>query len=107
MINAMPKLVAFTTLRGPLNSLIDGDLVETITTLKQSPGKDIVMCGSTTLTRHDLIDTYKITVFPVILGHGTRLFPYGTAPNTFHLAATKPLRSGAVILTHHPKQQHV
>lgn len=103
MINAMPKLVASRTLRGPLTwnaTVLDGDVVEQLTALKQGPGKDIVMYGSPTLMhtlmQHDLIDTYKVLLMPVILGRGTRLFPEGTAPSKFDLVETKPLRSGAV-----------
>ena len=114
MINRMPKLVVSTTLRAPLDwnaTLIEGDPVERITELKHGPGKDIVMYGSVpllrTLMHHDLIDTYKVFVFPVVLGRGTRLFPDSATPTTFELVTAKPLRSGAVILTYRRAPQPV
>ena len=107
MINAMPKLVASRSLSGPLSwnaTLIDGDVVEHLTALKQRPGKDIVMYGSPslmhTLMQHDLIDTYKVSLMPVVLGGGTRLFPDGLPLTKFDLVAAKPLGSGAVMLTY-------
>ncbi|TDP89906.1 dihydrofolate reductase family protein [Labedaea rhizosphaerae] len=107
MINAMPKLVASKTLSEPLTwnaTVIDGDPVEHLTALKQRPGKDIVMYGSPTLMhtlmQHDLVDTFKVTLMPLVLGSGSRLFLDGAVPKTLDLVETKPLRSGAVMLTY-------
>ena len=81
MMNGYRKHVASTTLKGPLEwnaSLIEGDLAEEVLKLKQQPGKDILVFGGAdlvyTLTRHDLVDEYRLMVFPVVVGSGKRLF---------------------------------
>src|SRR5262249_26967441 len=81
-MNAISKLVASKKLKEPLEwnaTLIKGDVAQEIATLKQEPGRNIEMYGSTTLMQtlmqHDLIDEYQIWVHPLILGSGKRLFP--------------------------------
>ena len=108
-MNSIPKLVASTTLRGPLEwnaSLIEGDVAEEVAKLKQQPGRDILMYGSPTLMRtlakHDLIDEYLVWVHPVVLGSGKRLFSEGFEKTTLKLVDTEPLSSGVVILTYRP-----
>jgi len=58
--------------------LIKGDLGAEVSKLKQRPGQDIVIHGSPTLIRalmpHDLIDEYRLLVYPLVLGRGKRLF---------------------------------
>src|SRR5437016_5131103 len=79
-MNAMPKLVATRTLDradGWDNStLLAGDLVEEVTRRKAT--QDMVVTGSLsvvhTLMVHDLIDQYRLLVFPIVLGGGQRLF---------------------------------
>ena len=81
-MNQIPKLVASTTLTGPLPwnaTAINGDVAAEIARLKQQPGGDIEVYGSATLVqtliRHNLIDEYRIHVHPIVLGGGTQLFP--------------------------------
>src|SRR5262245_51939602 len=81
-MNAISKLVASKKLKEPLEwnaTLIKGDVAQEIATLKQEPGRNIEMYGSTTLMQtlmqHYLIDEYQIWVHPLILGSGKRLFP--------------------------------
>ena len=72
--------------------------------LKQQSGGDIEVYGSATLVqtlmRHDLIDEYRIAVHPVVLGHGTRLFPQDGVNATLQLAGARTLDSGVVNLTY-------
>ena len=85
-MNAMPKLVMSRSLEqadGWQNSaVLRGDLVTEVG--KRQAEQDIVVMGSASVVRalmaHDLVDEYRLLVFPVILGAGTRLFPDGTAP---------------------------
>ena len=107
MMNGYPKYVASTTLeRAEWNaSLLRGDLAEEITKLKAQPGRDILVFGSgrlvETLLRHELVDEYRLLVFPVVLGRGRRLFPEGLAI-TLGLVEAKPFSSGVVSLTYRP-----
>ena len=107
-MNEIPKLVATTTLHGPLEwnaRAIDGDVATEILRLKQQPGRDIEVYGSATLVQalmqHHLIDEYRIWVHPVVLGTGTRLFPEGGVPTTLQLADSRTLDTGVVVLTYH------
>ncbi len=79
--NSMPKYVASKTLKKlewNNSHLIKGDLAVEVSKLKQQPGHDIVIHGSPTLIRsllpHDLIDEYRLLVYPIVLGRGKRLF---------------------------------
>ena len=66
------------------SSLIRGDVVAEIRKLGQQPGRSVQTWGSTdvlqTLLKHDLIDEYRLFIFPVVLGSGKRLFGSGTVP---------------------------
>ena len=85
-MNAMPKLVASRSLdraTGWQNStVLAGDLVATVRERKQA--HDIVVSGSASIVRalvdHDLVDEYRLLVFPLVLGAGERLFRDGVAP---------------------------
>lgn len=83
-INAMPKLVASTTLTGPLEwnaTLLEGDLAESLAAVKASPGPDLTVLGSGVLVQslraHRLVDEYLLSIHPLLLGSGARLFPDG------------------------------
>ena len=107
-INSMPKYVASTTLtQMEWNaSLIKGDLAEEVSRLKQQPGQDILVFGSCelvyTLTQLDLIDEYRLMVFPVVVGSGKRLFREGSQKRVLRLVETKTFSSGVVVLTYQP-----
>jgi dihydrofolate reductase len=111
-MSQIPKLVASTTLTGPLPwnaTVINGDVAAGIARLKREPGGDIEVYGSTTLVqtlmRHDLIDEYRVAVHPIVLGGGTQLFPQGGVSATLRLAGTRTLDSGVVSLTYVPAGQ--
>jgi dihydrofolate reductase len=81
-INSMSKYVASTTLRDPkwqFSSVLTGDVAEAVDKLKQQDGGPILVYGSPTLVstlyENDLVDEYRLMVFPVVLGSGKRLFP--------------------------------
>ena len=111
-MNEIPKLVASTTLTGPLPwnaTVINGDVAAEIARLKREPGGDIEVYGSATLVqtlmRHNLIDEYRVAVHPIVLGGGTQLFPQGGVPATLRLTGTRTLDSGVVSLTYVPAGQ--
>ena len=107
MMNGHPKYVASTTLdTAEWNaSVLKGDLAEEVAGLKRQPGRDLLVFGSgrlvEALLRHDLVDEYRLLVFPVVLGHGRRLFPEGLA-TTLRLVEAKTFSSGVVALTYQP-----
>ncbi|WP_062231889.1 dihydrofolate reductase family protein [Fictibacillus sp. FJAT-27399] len=110
MMNDYPKHVISTTLEKMEwnnSSLVKGDITEEISKLKQQPGKDILVFGSCTLVQTlmklDLIDEYRLMVFPVVLGNGKRLFGEGIDKKVLKLADIKTFGSGVVVLTYLPE----
>ena len=108
-LNAMPKYVVSTTLRDPEwnNSVvISNDVVGEIRRLQERVGGPILVHGSRTLVHtlmeHDLVDEWRLMVFPVILGSGRRLFPETRSKTVLRLVDTKPFSSGVVVQTYHP-----
>jgi dihydrofolate reductase len=86
--------------------LLQGDLVEAVTALKAGEGPELQVHGSgdllQTLIRHNLIDEYHVWTFPVVVGHGRRLFAAGTVPAALRLADTTVSGTGVVIGTYRP-----
>ena len=108
-MNGMPKFVASTTLtelEWNSSTLLEGDVVEAVSKLKQENGGDILVAGSRTLVHtlmaHDLVDEYRVMIFPVVLGSGRRLFPDTSDKNVLKLVDTKLFDSGVVIHAYHP-----
>jgi len=94
-LNSQPKYVVSRSLeRVAWNnaSLIKGDVVAELRKLREQPGQTLQTWGSTdllqTLLQCDLIDEYRLFIFPLVLGTGKRLFGTGTVP-----AALKPVES--------------
>jgi dihydrofolate reductase len=110
MMNGYPKYVASTTLQEPLewnnSTLIEGEVAEEVSRLKQQPGKDILVFGSgklvNTLMRDELIDEYRLMIFPIIVGSGLRLFADGIDEMVLRLVDTETFGSGVVVLTYRP-----
>jgi dihydrofolate reductase len=110
MMNGYSKYVVSTTLEEPLewnnSMLIKGNVAEEVSRLKQQPGKDILIFGSgklvNTLMQHDLIDEYRLMVFPMVVGSGKRLFGDGIDTTVLELVDTETFGSGVVVLTYRP-----
>ncbi len=109
--NSMPKYVASTTLSEPLewdnSHLLEGDTAEAIRNLKAETGGDILVNGSATLVQtlaeNNLVDEYRLMVFPTVLGAGKRLFAEGTRVPKLKLVDSRPVGAdGVVILTYIP-----
>jgi dihydrofolate reductase len=105
-MNTMPKYVASTTLKDPEwnnTTVIDGDVAEAVAKLKEDPGQDILVAGSAqlvqTLREHDLVDEYRLLVYPVVLGSGKRLFGDGGTVS-LRPAETKTFDSGVVLVSY-------
>jgi dihydrofolate reductase len=103
-MNAMPKHVVSTTLRDPKwnnSRVINGDVAGEVTRFKKQEGGPILVVGSRTLVHtlmeHDLVDEYRIMIFPVLLGSGRRLFPETQHKTVLRLADTRTFSSGVVV----------
>lgn len=112
-MNSLPKYVVSTTLQKlewNNSHLIDDArrVVEEVARLKEQPGKDILLFGSAdlfhTLSQHDIIDEYRLMIYPVILGTGKRLFQEGNSI-VLNLIESLTFRSGVVVLTYQPHGQ--
>ena len=84
----------------------DGDVVEEIRQLKASDGPALHIWGSSellqTLIAADLVDEYRIWIFPVVLGEGKRLFENGVPPRGLTLVKTRSMPKGVLVNTYHP-----
>src|SRR5690242_764270 len=105
VMNAVQKYVVSTTLPDASawrnSTLIKDNVVEQVRALKEQPGKNILMDGSSvlihTLAQNDLIDEYHLMVYPLVLGGGKKLFADG-APLTLRLDEARPLPTGVVLM---------
>jgi len=102
--NRIPKYVASRTLTevGWQNSqLLGPDVPAAVAKLRAEPGGEIRVWGSTqlirTLAEHDLIDEYRLAVYPLVLGTGKKLFADGFAFARLTLVETSALRSGVLV----------
>jgi dihydrofolate reductase len=94
-MNAMRKLVVSSTLQDAgawqNSAVLRGELVTAVR--ERGPERDLVVAGSASVTRalvdNDLVDEYRLLVFPLVLGEGTRLFPEGSAPGSLDLVSAE------------------
>jgi dihydrofolate reductase len=107
--NSMPKYVVSSTLENPEwnnTTVLDGDVVEAVTKLKERYERDIVVHGSPrlvqTLIEHDLVDELRLLVYPVIVGAGKRLFGETPDKTNLRLVETKTFGDGIHLLVYRP-----
>ena len=108
-MNAVPKYVVSNTLkRADWNNttILSGDVATQVAQLKAQPGGELVVYGSPDLVdellRHDLVDEYRLLLYPVILGSGKRLFRDRIDIHHLRLVETRTFQSGVVLLTYAP-----
>jgi dihydrofolate reductase len=81
--------------------LLEGDAAEAIAALKQEDGPELQVHGSAnliqTLLRHNLVDQYRLWVFPVVIGSGKHLFADGTIPAGLKLVDSTVSTTGVVM----------
>jgi dihydrofolate reductase len=86
--------------------LIAGDAADGVAALKREDGPELQVHGSgdliQTLVRHNLVDRYRLWVFPVVIGSGRRLFAEGTVPAGLRLLDSTVSSTGVVIGTYEP-----
>lgn len=106
-LNRLPKYVATTrtdelTWSGARR--LDGELAKAVAELKRRPGRELQVHGSGALARslmhEELIDTYHLLIFPVVLGRGQRLFSDGVPPAGVRLVDSRTSGSGVIMLTY-------
>jgi dihydrofolate reductase len=112
-INAMPKLVASTTLSTldwHNSTLIHGDVAEELTRLKKEPGNNISISGSPTLVRAllhaNVLDELQLFIHPLILNHGQRLFAEDGERKPLRLVDSATFSTGVLHLTYQPSSPH-
>jgi dihydrofolate reductase len=95
-LNSLPKYVVSSTLEGPEwnnTTVLEGDVVEEVSKLKQKLNGEIVVAGSIRLVRtlieRDLVDELRLMVFPVVLGAGQRLFAETSESKPMRLVGTR------------------
>jgi dihydrofolate reductase len=78
--------------------------LDEVRALKAQPGRDLGVTGSITLCRAlieaDLVDEYRLFVYPLVLGRGRRLFAVGLDVDDLKLVQATPFQSGVVLLTY-------
>jgi dihydrofolate reductase len=106
-LNSTRKHVASTTLEKVEwnnSTLITGDVADYVKELKNQDGPEIQVHGSPgliqTLLEHDLIDEYRLWIFPVVVGAGKRFFGDGTSPGAMKLVDSKISSTGVTINTY-------
>ena len=104
--NRVKKYVA-TTSTAPLswnNSTAIRDVASDVSKLKKQNGPTLLIQGSSqliqTLLANDLIDEFRLLVFPLMLGKGKRLFGEGTSPGALKLIDTRASTTGVIVSTY-------
>jgi dihydrofolate reductase len=107
VLNAARKYVVTTTLTSAdwnNSTVLNGDVVQQIRALKEQDGPEIQVHGSgnliQTLLANDLVDEFRLMIFPIVVGKGKRLFADGTLPRTFTVRDTSTSGSGVMIATY-------
>jgi dihydrofolate reductase len=106
-LNSARKYVASRTLdrvEWENSTLLEGDVPEAVAKLKQEEGPEIQVHGSwgliQTLLEHDLVDEFRLMIFPVVLGTGKRIFGDGTVPAGLALADSATSSTGVLMATY-------
>jgi dihydrofolate reductase len=109
-MNSLPKFVVSTTLaeaEWQNSTILKGDIAAEVAKLKDQPGGDILVAGSAqlvrTLAQNDLVDEYRLLVYPVVLGSGKRLFGDGKRSD-LELHENRSFDSGVVLASYGPPQ---
>jgi dihydrofolate reductase len=108
VLNKADKYVASQTLKEPLpwenSTLLRGEARETVAALKRRLEKDIGILGSGELVRSlmaaDLVDELQLSIHPLVLGSGRRLFAERGALAKFSLTESLPTTTGVIIATY-------
>jgi dihydrofolate reductase len=103
VMKSKKKYVVSTTLKSTElwrnSTIINSNVVEEVRKLKEQPGQNIILDGSSvlahTLIENDLVDEYALHVYPLVLGSGKKLFPDGKRVD-LKLIGSRALPTGVV-----------
>jgi dihydrofolate reductase len=108
-LNGLPKYVVSTRLRSAdwhNSTIVKGDIAAEVARLKQMPGRELQVHGSGTLAQtlleNDLVDEWRLLVFPVIVGADRRLFPDAGVATGLRLIDSRMTDSGVAIHVYQP-----
>ena len=112
LLNNIKKYVASSTLKEPLawnnSTLLEGDAADAVARLKEHSGEDLAVLGSgelvQSLMRRGLVDEYVLTIHPLVLGTGRRLFTDGGAFASLKLVDSRTTTTGVVIAVYQPAE---
>jgi dihydrofolate reductase len=106
-LNSMPKFVVSSTLKEPKwsnSTVLRGDVATAVSELKQKISGEILVYASYQLvhflTEHDLVDEFRLVIFPVVLGAGERLFGETSGRKPMRLINTTTIGSGLAFVTY-------
>lgn len=106
-LNNARKFVISTGLKNPSwekTTILKNDIVNEIKKLKEQSGPELQVHGSAnliqTLLKNDLVDEFRLKIYPVTLGKGKRLFAEGTIPAGFQLTESKTSPKGVIVATY-------
>jgi len=106
-LNSLPKYVVSSTLVDPdwnNSTVLEGDVVNRVSKLKQELDGEIVVYASRQLVRtlmeHDLVDELRLMIYPVVLGAGERLFGETSDKKSMRLLDTRTVGDGLAYLTY-------
>ena len=110
MLNDTTKYIASRTLHEPLvwpnSTLLAGDAVDGVASLRARPDRDLVILGSgdlvRSLMRRDLVDRYVLLIHPIVLGGGQRLFGDGVPTAALRLVDSRATSTGVTMATYAP-----
>jgi dihydrofolate reductase len=106
-LNSMPKYVVSSTLVDPQwtnSSVLEGDVVDAVSTLRQRVAGEIVVNGSgqlaRTLIEHNVVDEIRLMVYPFVLGDGEHLFPTTSERTAMRLVSNRTVGRGLALATY-------
>jgi dihydrofolate reductase len=83
---------------------LSGDVAKKVADLKQAPGPDLHIWGSSnllqTLMKHELVDNFWLMIYPITLGQGKRLFAGGTIPAAFKVTESIVGSTGVILVNY-------
>ncbi|MFF1481671.1 dihydrofolate reductase family protein [Streptomyces sp. NPDC058301] len=106
-MNSLPKYVASTTLADPAwnnSTVLNGDIVHEVVRLKHTVNGEIRVYASSqlvqTLIEHGLVDELRLTIFPIVMGDGNRLFDRTGTPKHLHRVGTRAVGDSLAYLSY-------